>query len=46
MTTDITAGTKLKSLNKISCYNLKTKANQVHRTHNPISVETAITLLE
>ena len=46
MATDITAGTKLKSFNKINCSNLKTKANQVHRTHKPISVATTITLLE
>ena len=44
MTTDITAGTKLKSLNKISSSSLKKKANQVHKTHKLASVIIAIAL--
>lgn len=46
MITAITAGKKLKSLNKISSSNRNVKANQVHKIHNPESVIIAIILLE
>lgn len=46
ITTDIIAGKKLKSLNKISTSNLKKKASQVHKIHNAKSENIAIIRFE